>query len=132
MRLAFLGILATSLAPCSAFNPGATASLAFSTLEEAKDTYMATILQVVNKLQLPEIDIPNGSLQDNAFQIADSPTDDILRAATNNSIQITVNGLGAEFQCNQLHYNLGFMSADGAAQATIANMSVSVQVQIVE
>ena len=67
MRLPIFSVLAAYLAPCSAFNPGATASLAFSTLQEAKDTYMATTLQVVNKLQLPEIDIPNGSLKDNAF-----------------------------------------------------------------
>ena len=62
----------------SAFNPGATASLAFSTLQEAKDTYMATILQVVNKIELPEIDIPNGSLKNNSFQVMDTPYDDVL------------------------------------------------------
>jgi hypothetical protein len=50
------------IVPSQAFNPGATGSLAFSTLEEAKDTYLATILKVVNKIKLPEIKIPNGSL----------------------------------------------------------------------
>ena len=55
----------------------------------------------------------------------DTPTNDILEAAHNNSIQITVNGLGAEFACEHLHYDLGFMAADGSAKATIANMSVS-------
>ena len=34
--------------------------------------------------------------------------------------------------CRQLHYKVGFMPADGAAKATIANMSVSLKVQIVE
>jgi len=62
----------------------------------------------------------------------DTPYNDVLRAASNNSIQIAVNGLSAEFMCNHLHYNLGFMAAEGSAKATIANMSVSLEVQIVE
>jgi len=61
--LSLLSLISTSLA----FNPGATGSLAFSTLQEAKDTYMATILKVVNKIKLPTIKIPNGSLSSNSF-----------------------------------------------------------------
>ena len=115
----------TLLSMVAAFNPGATGSLAFSTLEEAKDTYMATVLKVVNGIKLPEIKIPSGSLQNNTFQVMDTPSDDFFRASANNSVYISVNGLSAEFMCDHLHYNLGFMSADGSAKATISNMSVS-------
>jgi hypothetical protein len=58
----------------------------------------------------------------------DTPTDDIIQASANNSVFIAVNGLSAEFLCSKLHYSLGFMSADGAAKATITNMSVSLNV----
>ena len=112
IKILCLSILSL-ISPSSAFNPGATASLAFSTVEEAKDTYMATILKVVNKIKLPEIKIPNGSLKENAFQVMDTPQDDVLKAAANNSIHISVNGLSAEFLCSHLHYSLGFMAADG-------------------
>jgi len=56
-----------------AFNPGGTASLAFSAVQEAKDTYMATILNIVNKIAMPDIDIPHGSLEGNSFHITDAP-----------------------------------------------------------
>jgi len=131
IKLLCLSLLSL-IAPSSAFNPGVTGSLAFSTVEEAKDTYMATILKVVNKIKLPEIKIPNGSLQKNSFQVMDTPNDDFIKPVGNNSLYIAVNGLSAEFMCDQLHYSLGFMSADGSAKATIANMSVSLYVQVVE
>ena len=71
-----------------AFNPGATASLAFSTVQEAKDAYMATILNIVNTIVMPDIQIPNGSLEGNSFHINDAPQDDVFSSMPNNSILI--------------------------------------------
>ena len=78
-----------------AFNPGGTASLAFSTVQEAKDTYMATILNIVNQIKLPDITIPNGSLSGNSFHVTDFPQNDLFEPKGNNSIQIQVTDVQA-------------------------------------
>ena len=89
---------------------------------------MATILNIVNKISMPDIAIPHGSLTGNSFHVTDAPQDDLFSPMTNNSIQIQVTDLEAELKVDTLKYDMGFLTATGSALAHISNLTVGVQV----
>jgi len=55
----------------SAFNSGGTASIDFSVLQEAKDNYFDFVLELVNKVTIPNIGFHHGSIDGNTFHVAE-------------------------------------------------------------
>lgn len=90
--------IATTVALVSqvaAFNSGGTVSVDFATLQEAKNTYFDFVLNIVNKIQIPNISFSGGSLDSNSFHVTENSDNANFSPAPGNEIDIKVTGLNA-------------------------------------
>ena len=114
-----------------AFNSGGTASIDFPVLQEAKDNYFNFVLDLINKVQIPNISFSNGHLDGNTFHVSETKDDLQFVAGASNSIKLSANDLSASFHSSDLRYKELFLVATGSLDAHISSMSVSVELQVI-
>ena len=126
----FKYILAT-LCVTAAFNSGGTASIDFPVLLEAKDNYLAFIVDLVNNhVQIPNISFDKGHIDGNTFHITETASNVGIVAGTANSLKVTLNNLKASFHSNDLRYSVLFLTATGSLDASISSMGVSLELGV--
>merc|ERR1712166_434313 len=123
-------ILAALCTSARAFNPGATASIDFPVLQEAKSNYFDFVLNLINQVKIPDINFDGGHLDSNKFHVNESSNSFKFGAGKKNSVVISANDLSATFHSNNLEYNILFLKAEGNVDAKISKMSVSVELEI--
>ena len=115
----------------AAFNSGGTLSVDFPVLQEAKDNYFGFVLNLVNKVVIPNISFSNGHLDGNTFHVAETKDDFNFVAGTSNSIKLSANDLSASFHSSDLRYKELFLVATGSLDAHISSMSVGLELEII-
>lgn len=123
-------IILTLLASVSAFNPGGTFSIDFGTITEAKNTYFAFILNLVNKISIPNIGFHNGYISNNSFHISDSSSQVSLTPIGNDELQIAIKGLSATFHSSSLGYKVWFYTAHGSLDVDLYEVSLALNLKI--
>ena len=113
-----------------AFNNGATLSLDFGVLSQAKDVYFSYIIEALNNAQLPNIQFLNGHIGSNFFRVNLAPKNVNIQPSDSNSIILSVNDLSASFKSKDLIVNFWVVNCDGVVDAAINDMSVSVKLQL--
>lgn len=87
--LASLCSLALLSLTINADTPGITASIDLSLFEEAKDIYLAHIIDILNGMQEPDFLFDDGYMKNNSITIAEN-VQDVSLSAENNSFTLTV------------------------------------------
>jgi len=122
-----LGAIAALAYPTEAFNPGGKASISFDSLQAAKNTYFDYVLNIVNKVQIPDIGFHHGSMDGNSFHVNTASNHVNFAPSTGNTIDISVNDLSASFHSNTLRYKVTFITAKGSIDARISSMSIGLK-----
>merc|ERR1712166_187228 len=129
-NMVFKYIFAALATTANALNPGGTASIDFPVLQEAKANYFDFVLQLINKVEIPNISFSGGHLSTNKFHVKESSNNFKFGAGKKNSVVISANDLSATFHSSSLEYSILFFKAEGSVDAKISDMSVSVELEI--
>lgn len=113
-------ILVFILGLVSAFNPGATGSLDFGVAKQAKDAWLAKVIQIINGVHIPDIDIPkHGWIRTNSFHLDLKANQvDFNPVAASNAVKFSVNGLNAKFHTSNFRYKVFIFVARGTVDAS--------------
>ena len=131
MKFTFIfGALAALANPVDAFNPGGKASIAFTSLQEAKNTYFDFVLNLVNQVKIPDISFHHGSMDGNSFHVTEAANNVVFNPGAGNTIDISVNSLNAAFHSHTLRYKVTFVTAKGSLDAHVSNMAVGLKLGV--
>merc|ERR1712166_14020 len=127
-NMVFKFVIAALCATVGAFNPGLTLSTDFSMYNHAKDVYFDTVKDLVNNLTIPNLPIPGGYLNGNAFHYDEKKSDFKLEAGKN-SIKFYADNLSGSFHSNDFRLKELIFIATGNIDAKIKKMSVALQLE---
>ena len=110
-----------------AFNNGASLSLDFGVMSQAKDVYFGYVIDALNTVQLPNLEFGNGHISSNSFHVNLAPKGVKIEPSDSNSVILSVNDLSASFKSKDLHIKVWIITCDGTVDGAIKDMSVSVK-----
>lgn len=85
---------------------GVTASLDVDIIEQAKDTYFTTVLNIINGLEIPDIEFDGGYVKENVFTVDEQAFDvHCTPDIANNAFVLTNNNLSAGFKTGNFYYD---------------------------
>jgi hypothetical protein len=85
-----LFVSAACIGLASAFNPGATLSMDFDTLTQAKDVFFSYMLKAGNEAKMEKIIFPEGFANKNFFHVSVESKKMQMTAGKDNSVTIAV------------------------------------------
>jgi len=95
-------ILASLLNVATAATTGAKASMDMDIIKEAKDVYFSYILNILKKVDIPDISFDGGYIKGNSFALTDTPKNVYFDTdVRDNGFELTCNDLEASFTSNE-------------------------------
>ncbi|CDW88790.1 lbp bpi cetp family protein [Stylonychia lemnae] len=127
-------LLATTLFSATQANlhPGITGSIDLSLFEDAKDAYLANIIDSLNGLSQFDYDLPRkqGFIKNNTIHITETPSDVKLSTSDNNVFNIEIRDLTVNFVSQFFRYNLWFIPVKGFAKIKMSKVNLLLSVQL--
>jgi len=114
--------------------PGAAIAIEQDVVISAKDTYLASLLTIVNNIKVPNLNLGGkGYLNNNSFKISDSNGNSGIEFdfSDDDDFEVNISGLNAEFSCQNVYYDLWkFIKASGSLDAKITGISLQLNIGI--
>ena len=122
----FAALCALSSSVCATGETGVHASLDISILEQAKDVYMTKIIDTLNNLQLPNIDVDSKTyLHGNHVTVNQDASNVAFTVdVPNNAVVLTMNDLSANFYCDAFHAHEWIFVAKGHAEVKMDTVNI--------
>mmetsp|Transcript_1924 Transcript_1924/g.3333 ORF Transcript_1924/g.3333 Transcript_1924/m.3333 type:complete len:195 (+) Transcript_1924:32-616(+) len=110
---------------------GATASLEVDVLDQAKDVYFDYLLNILKKVEIPDIDFKGGHIYQNSFSIAEQAQNvRIENVPASNAIKLSIDSLQAYFKSEQLKYKLSILTCKGTVAVDISHFTIEVTIGV--
>lgn len=115
--------------------PGLSASVDVSVLEQAKDMYFEYIIDAINNLGLDnyKFNNDNGYLRNNKLKIMQRSNDvDFHLDPKNNAMWVHISNLDAQFYSKNFKYELIFIPVKGHAKINLKRCNLNVMIKFTE
>lgn len=112
-----------------AFDAGATASLDIGLVQEAKEVYWNYVMNILQKVTIPDISFKGGYIHSNHFQVTEASKNvQIVNDAAKNGVSLSVSDLKASFKSDSFRYKISFLTAKGNVQVSMSQVSVALKI----
>jgi hypothetical protein len=120
--------LAGAVAPEASIPTGMTASLDISVLEQAKDVYFDTIMEMINTVEIPDFDKDkNHYMEGNSFVLHERNSDvHFLADVENNSLILRCENMSGEFINKSFKYKESWYVAKGHSEVDLHKIMIQV------